>query len=77
MSDAVYVLDTIVGFDPRDRQATLEAAKFIPNGRYKQFLNKNGLAGKRLGVVRNPFSASYIPESIARSDFEDHLKTFR
>ncbi|CAN1307613.1 Probable amidase At4g34880 [Linum perenne] len=48
VSDAVYVLDAIVGFDPRDCEATNEAAKFIPSGGYKQFLKKDGLKGKKL-----------------------------
>ncbi|CAK9315342.1 unnamed protein product [Citrullus colocynthis] len=39
LSDAVYVLDAIVGFDPRDAEATSQASKFIPQGGYKQFLN--------------------------------------
>ncbi|PON83428.1 Amidase [Trema orientale] len=30
VSDAVYVLDAIVGYDPRDHEATKAAAKFIP-----------------------------------------------
>ncbi|XVF00928.1 hypothetical protein REPUB_Repub04eG0044400 [Reevesia pubescens] len=55
VADAVYLLDAIVGFDPRDSEATLEAAKFIPDGGYEQFLNKDGIKGKRLGVVRHPF----------------------
>nr|XP_009630803.1 probable amidase At4g34880 [Nicotiana tomentosiformis] len=54
VSDAVYVLDSIVGFDIRDLEATRAAAKFIPAGGYKQFLNEDGLKGKRLGVVRHP-----------------------
>nr|CAN80903.1 hypothetical protein VITISV_016632 [Vitis vinifera] len=70
--DAVYVLDAIVGFDPRDCEATKEASKFIPVGGYKQFLNKDGLARKRLGVVRNPFSGFY-KGSTAISAFEAHL----
>ena len=77
VSDAVYVLDVIYGFDPRDSQATLEASNFIPDGGYKQFLNENGLAKKRSSVVRIPFSGTYTPESIARSDFENHLNTLR
>ncbi|KAF8410439.1 hypothetical protein HHK36_002968 [Tetracentron sinense] len=55
VSDAVYVLDAIVGFDRRDA-ATRKASKFIPNGGYKQFLKADGLKGKRLGIVRNPFT---------------------
>ncbi|KAF8013558.1 hypothetical protein BT93_I1415 [Corymbia citriodora subsp. variegata] len=74
VSDAVYVLDVIVGLDPRD-EATGEAAKFIPMGGYKQFLREDGLKGKRLGIVRNPFSDSR--GSTAASIFDQHLVTFR
>lgn len=42
VSDAVRVLDVIVGFDPRDYEATQRAAKFIPAGGYKQFLIQTG-----------------------------------
>lgn len=76
VSDAVYVLDTLAGFDPRDPEATKEAAKFIPSGGYKQFLNRNGLKGKRLGLVRNPFSP-LSNWSSAVQVLETHLKTFR
>ncbi|KAI3882272.1 hypothetical protein MKX03_024556 [Papaver bracteatum] len=43
VTDAVYVLDEMVGYDEFDK------------GGYKQFLKKDGLVGKRIGVVRNPF----------------------
>ncbi|KAI8026449.1 putative amidase [Camellia lanceoleosa] len=76
LSDAVHVLDAIVGFDPRDFEATKEAATFIPAGGYKQFLNKDGLKGKRLGVVRNPFLA-LLNRSKAVATFEHHLYTLR
>ncbi|PSS25996.1 Amidase [Actinidia chinensis var. chinensis] len=76
VSDAVQVLDAIVGFDPRDFEATQEAAKFIPAGGYKQFLNVDGLKGKRLGVVMNPF-LSLLNRSTAASTFEHHLNTLR
>ncbi|XP_028767239.1 probable amidase At4g34880 isoform X2 [Neltuma alba] len=75
VSDAVHVLDVIVGFDPRD-EATRCADKFIPLGGYKQFLREDGLRGKRLGVVRNPFSDPYRG-SLAISVFEHHLNTLR
>ncbi|CAI0557547.1 unnamed protein product [Linum tenue] len=48
VSDAVYVLEAIVGYDPRDHEATKEAAGFVPCGGYKQFLKRDGLRGKRL-----------------------------
>lgn len=76
VSDAVHVLDVIVGFDPRDSEATESAAKFIPQGGYKQFLKKEGLKGKKLGIVRNPFMDSYNGSN-AISIFEDHLNVLR
>lgn len=76
VSDAVYVLDAIVGFDENDEEATKEAAKHIPSGGYIQFLKSDGLRGKRLGVVRNPFVDSFIGSSVFRA-FEDHLNMLR
>ncbi|KAL3730862.1 hypothetical protein ACJRO7_027825 [Eucalyptus globulus] len=35
VSDAVYVLDAIVGYDHNDAEATREASKYIPRGGYK------------------------------------------
>ena len=59
VSDVVYVLDAITGFDYNDK-ATADASKYIPRGGYKQFLNAYRLKGKRLGIVRNPFFTSGI-----------------
>ncbi|KAI3833229.1 hypothetical protein MKW92_023691 [Papaver armeniacum] len=74
VSDAVCVLDAIVGFDPYDAVATSSAAKFIPKDGYSQFLKKNGLRGKRLGIMR----AFYVdfPKSLSKL-FKGHLKTLR
>ncbi|CAN1247761.1 Probable amidase At4g34880 [Linum perenne] len=77
VSDAVYVLDAIVGVDPRDYEATKEAAEFIPPGGYKQFLKKDGLRGKRLGIVRFPFLNSYVNDSTVLTTFDSHLQSFR
>ncbi|KAH7518462.1 hypothetical protein FEM48_Zijuj09G0174100 [Ziziphus jujuba var. spinosa] len=76
VSDAVYVLDAIVGYDTRDHEATKAATKFIPAGGYKQFLKEYGLHGKRLGVVRNLILDSYNTCSTI-SAFEHHLNTLR
>lgn len=73
VSDAVYVLDAIVGFDPRDAEATSQASKFIPQGGYKQFLNPDGSNGKRIGVVRTPFADEFHSMQV----FENHLHTLR
>ena len=70
------MLEAIVGYDPRDHEATKSAEKFIPKGGYEQFLKENGLNGKRLGVVRNPFLNTYNGSS-AISAFESHLNTMR
>ncbi|KAF2322767.1 hypothetical protein GH714_030424 [Hevea brasiliensis] len=75
--DAVYVLDAIVGFDYYDN-ATRGAAKFIPRDGYKQFLKPDGLIGKRLGIVRNPFFKFYNDEgSVKTRAFKHHLDTLR
>ncbi|RZC90126.1 hypothetical protein C5167_044759 [Papaver somniferum] len=55
VTDAVYILDEMVGYDEFDSEQTNIAKDFIPEGGYKQFLKKDGLVGKRIGVVRNPF----------------------
>ncbi|CAN0878874.1 Probable amidase At4g34880 [Linum grandiflorum] len=75
VSDAVHVLDAIVGLDEND-PATREASKYIPRDGYKQFLrNPNRLKGLRVGVVRNPF-LSNVGE-YERQVFESHLKTLK
>ncbi|MBA0734464.1 hypothetical protein Gogos_018369 [Gossypium gossypioides] len=51
VADAVHLLDAIVGFDPGDSEATSEAAQFIPDGGYKQFLNEDGIIGKDWGLL--------------------------
>ncbi|GMH13541.1 hypothetical protein Nepgr_015382 [Nepenthes gracilis] len=76
VSDAVFVLDAIVGFDPRDGEATKRSSGLIPDGGYKQFLNADGLRGKRLGVVRHPFVTA-LHGSIVAQAFEHHLHALR
>ncbi|CAK7329529.1 unnamed protein product [Dovyalis caffra] len=78
VSDAVYVLDAIVGFDSND-VATREAAKYIPHGGCRQFLDPLGLKGKRLGIVRDPFyNFSNVEGSgLINQTFEHHFQTLR
>ncbi|XP_021773129.1 putative amidase C869.01 isoform X3 [Chenopodium quinoa] len=47
VADAAYVLESIVGYDPYDSEATKNARKYIPQGGYAQFLKLDGLKGKR------------------------------
>nr|CAB3484030.1 unnamed protein product [Digitaria exilis] len=55
VADAVHVLDAIVGYDALDAEATRAASKYIPTGGYKQFLNIDGLRGKRIGIPNGFF----------------------
>ncbi|KAL2477034.1 putative amidase [Forsythia ovata] len=75
VSDAVYVLDAIVGFDYNDAEATQKVSKYIPAGGYVQFLKANGLNGKRLGIVRDPFFK--FSDKLVAQAFQNHLETFR
>ncbi|TKY75478.1 Carbon-nitrogen ligase [Spatholobus suberectus] len=75
VQDAVYVLDVIVGIDYND-PATINASKYIPPGGYKQYLKVDGLKGKRLGIVREPF-ISLLNDSDITQAFEKHTETLR
>ena len=74
VSDAVHVLDAIVGYDELDAEATGAASKYIPHGGYRQFLRIDGLRGKRIGVLKG-FFEQYEPEP--RRVYEKHLSTMR
>ncbi|CDP18700.1 unnamed protein product [Coffea canephora] len=76
VSDAVYVLDAIVGFDPDDAVATKKASKYIPRGGYLQFLKSNGLKGKRLGIPRYTF-VGFSNSSEELKAFEPHFHILR
>ncbi|XP_010447023.1 PREDICTED: putative amidase C869.01 [Camelina sativa] len=65
VSDAVHLLDAIVGYDPLD-EATKTASEFIPQGGYKQFLTASGLKGKRLGIVRQHPHLDHHIETLRR-----------
>ena len=73
VSDAVYVLDAIVGFDYNDAQATREAAKYIPYCGFKQFLKANGLQGKRIGIVKDSFF-NFTDNSSEGQPFASHFR---
>ncbi|CAN4120088.1 unnamed protein product [Withania somnifera] len=71
VSDAVDVLDAIVGFDQDDSAATTTASVYIPSGGYQQFLKADGLRGKRLGIAKNLFG----PKDM--STYRQHFNTLR
>jgi amidase len=74
VSDAVHVLDVIVGYDELDAEATGAASKYIPHGGYAQFLRIHGLKGKRIGVL-DTFFQGYDDMQLAV--YEKHLNTMR
>ncbi|OIT38609.1 PREDICTED: putative amidase C869.01 [Nicotiana attenuata] len=71
VSDAVEVLEAIVGFDQDDSPATKQASTYIPHGGYRQFLKADGLRGKRLGITKDLFSSDDIKAN------QRHFKTLR
>nr|BAK03573.1 predicted protein [Hordeum vulgare subsp. vulgare] len=75
VADAVHVLDAIVGYDAVDAPATMAASKYIPNGGYMQFLKKDGLRGKRIGVPNGFFN--FLNGTVQQMVYEQHLNTMR
>ncbi|TVU31294.1 hypothetical protein EJB05_22976, partial [Eragrostis curvula] len=76
VSDAVHVLEAIVGYDPRDAEATRMASEYIPEGGYRKFLNIDGLRGKRLGILRKDFF--HFPSgSVQEKVFNEHFDIMR
>ena len=73
VTDAAYVLEAIAGKDIRDK-ATVKASKYVPKGGYAQFLRKDGLKGKRLGIVRHYYNFN---DTSLQKTYEQHLKTLR
>uniref|UniRef100_A0ACD5UW06 Uncharacterized protein n=1 Tax=Avena sativa TaxID=4498 RepID=A0ACD5UW06_AVESA len=75
VTDAVHVLDAIVGYDALDAAATGAASKYIPHGGYVQFLKKHGLNGKRIGVPNGFFT--YPNGTVQQMVYQQHLNTIR
>ena len=72
----MHVLEAIVGYDPRDAEATRMASQYIPEGGYMQFLTIDGLRGKRLGILRKDFFR-FPSGSVQEQVFSDHFKIMR
>uniref|UniRef100_A0A0A9GXD7 Amidase domain-containing protein n=1 Tax=Arundo donax TaxID=35708 RepID=A0A0A9GXD7_ARUDO len=76
VSDAVHVLDAIVGYDPRDADATRMALQYIPEGGYMQFLNIDRIIGKILGILRKDFFRFPLG-SVQEKVFSQHFDIMR
>ncbi|RLM48429.1 hypothetical protein C2845_PMPSC055918 [Panicum miliaceum] len=72
VSDAVHVLEAIVGYDARDAEATRKASQYIPEGGYRQSLKIDGLRGKRLGILRKDFFRFPLG-SVQEKVFSEHF----
>src|SRR5262245_19755655 len=59
--DVAILLDGMVGYDAEDPVTALGIGKV--NGSYTKYLDKNGLKGARIGVLREPIGAGTDPSS--------------
>ena len=62
IEDTAKVLDIIVGYDVNDSATAWSKGK-IPES-YTNFLNKNGLSGKRIGVLKSFFGINEVHEEV-------------
>nr|XP_043640083.1 probable amidase At4g34880 [Erigeron canadensis] len=77
VKDAVYVLDSIVGFDKNDALATRKASKYIPKGGYLKYLKSDGLKGKRLGIVKDYPLFGFANDTTTLNKFKKHFDILR
>src|SRR6202162_919512 len=61
VTDVVKLLDVMVGYDPED-PLTASGVDHVP-GSYTKFLDKNGLKGAHIGVLREPMGRDSEPQS--------------
>jgi amidase len=61
VADSAAVLDVIVGYDPEDSLTAYGVGQAPP--RFKTFLDKDGLKGARLGILREPMGIDSEPDS--------------
>ena len=72
VEDAAILLGALTGIDPNDPATANSEGQFFDD--YTQFLNPEGLAGKRLGVIRNPFVTGFLFDDefpLAEQSFDD------
>jgi amidase len=61
VKDLAILLDGMVGYDPEDPVTALGVGKV--EGSYTKYLNKNGLKGARIGILRESIGNNSEPES--------------
>ena len=73
VEDATRVLEVVAGYDPKDPVTKYSKGKIPKN--YTQFLNKDGLKGKRIGVLTELSDDNPDPE--IKALFEKALKDMK
>jgi Asp-tRNA(Asn)/Glu-tRNA(Gln) amidotransferase A subunit family amidase len=61
VSDLAHLLDVMVGYDPEDPSTAAGLDKH--SGSYMRFLDRNGLKGARIGILRESIGTSSDPQS--------------
>ncbi|GAB3289603.1 amidase family protein [Hymenobacter humi] len=74
VADATRLLEVMAGPDPADPLTSYSAGK-IPQGGYRQYLDKNGLKGARIGVLRTLSERS--PDPQVKAVFEQAVADLR
>lgn len=71
VADAALILGALTGEDPRDRITATSRGKSYPD--YTRYLDRNGLTGMRLGVVRQNFEFN---DRVAKL-MDEHIATMK
>ena len=71
VKDLAALLDVMAGYDPED-PLTSRGVGYVPDS-YTKFLDKNGLQGARLGILREPMGYHAEPDS---EDFKKITEVF-
>jgi amidase len=71
VADLAAVLDILVGYDPEDPKSALGVGN-TPKS-YTEYLDKNGLKGARLGIIREPIGLGSDPTA---DDFKETTGIF-
>lgn len=75
-TDMARLLDVLVGYDPTDEWTSANAAIDVDS--YTDYLNEDGLAGARIGVLRDQFGSDDDPDAAPVNDLvEERLEQFR
>ena len=66
--DAVIALGTMVGMDEHDEKTKLSEGKYYTD--YTQFLNPDGIKGKKIGVYQKPLGRNYKVDALLSKAIE-------